>query len=306
MNTISKKTLIQQIKTMFGGKAKQLVEITENYTPAIIVAGFVPLLPGDDAAEAAWHMVTKPLATEQIRMVFKKADDGVYYIGAPAIEFANYPNARTPLFAAFPETQGHRGDGAYFVELRGGLVAVVIKKEKALFSNVGERVRVEQYAIAQKSQYKYYPTDAESDSWKSYRELELSAERNLATKIIVTGLVVSALMYGATLGLNIYMGTASAAHEKTLQQIRNTQEITMKQINGDATAFDPYNEYRKLSKLVVIHGGNLNRYEAVGAEAGWSATLPAWVTDISSFGNGVTAVKTATGEIILSKVRKGR
>lgn len=270
------KSLIQSTSLPFG----DVDEDAQIYTPKEFVSGFVAPPRGVQRLEAAWHAAAVALETERVRVVQHEADDGIYFLAAAAGDFVSHPNARTPLAAALPGAPGHKGDGAYFVDLGSGIVGVVVKGPQSLKCYVGERGEATQFADGLAH---YWPRECET--WVGFRQYESRHARRLAQTAIIVGMALTAIL----LGLSVMASAASEmfSHRKdtAIEVIRTEQQRTSAQLG--AQPVDAYQEYRKLAGPVVKMGGKLNRFESAGGATAFEAEFPSWVSDLSALGGGV-------------------
>lgn len=269
------KHLLQSTSLPFGDSDDD----AQVYTPREFVSGFISPPRGANPLEAAWHAAAVALETERIRVVQHEADGGIYFMAADAGDFVNHPNAMTPLASAMPGAAGHKGDGAYFVDLGSGVVAVVVKKELSLRCYVGERSEAMRFADGCTC---YWPNEAES--WVGFRQLESRHARHLAKMAVLVGMVLT----GIFIVLSVVASGASEMllHRKevALDNIRAEQQKTASQFNVEHA--DAYADYRKLATPIVALGGKLVHFESTGEKNTWNAEFPSWTSDLSALGTG--------------------
>lgn len=271
-----------------------VVDTVTEFTPRGFVSGFITPPSGVKPLEAIFHSAAVALETERIRVVYHETQDGVYFLAADANDFINNPNAKTALAAALPSAVGHQGDGAYFIELGSGIVAVVLKNELSLQSYIGERSDAIRFAGANTI---YWPT--ESESWTGLAQFESRQARRIAKISIIMGMTITALCLGGNMAATAATAFFSNQKEATIQHIRTQQQNAVSQLNAPNTT-DAYAEYRKLSSMVVSMDGKLIRFESNNGVTTWDAEFPAWVSDLSKFGPNIK-MKSANGQVAASK-----
>lgn len=283
------KHLIQATALPFGDND----EGAQVFTPREFVSGFIAPPRGTKPLEAAWHAAAVALDSERIRMVHHEADGGIYFLAADAGDFVSHPNAMTPLASAMPGSPGHKGDGAYFVELGSGIVGVAVKDPEGLRCYVGERGDALRFAGEQAL---YWPNDCEL--WTGYRQYESRHARRLANASILVGMVLTAFFLALSVLASAASETLSHRKEASLNSIRAEQREAVSQFSAEHP--DAYVEYRNLAVPVVAMGGKLTRFESGGGNTTWEAEFPSWVDDLSALGGGVKA-RMGNSRVIVSK-----
>jgi len=268
---------------------------TQIFTPREIVSGFIEIPPKASPLEAAWHASAIALDTERVRVVQHEAEGGIYFIAADASDFVNHPDATTQLAAALPGHPGHKGDGAYFVDVSRGIIAVVIKSEKMLRCYVGEHTETTLFAEGYDH---YWPTEDDARSWVGYRQYESYHARKLTQKLVVFGMLAATMLVVTSLGLTAATNMLAQRHTNSLNAIRDAQQITLAQLNTKSP--DAYREYRELSTKLLNIGGTLIKFESKDGKSNWDAEVPAVVADISNLGPD-TKIKISDGRVTVSK-----
>jgi len=268
---------------------------TQIFTPREIVSGFIEIPPKANPLESAWHASAIALDTERVRVVQCVADGGIYFIAADAGDFVNHPDAITQLAAALPCNPGHKGDGAYFVDVSRGIIAVVIKSEKMLRCYVGEHTETTCFA---EGFLHYWPSDEEAQSWVGYRQYESYHARKLTQKIVLVGMLAATVLVATSLGLTAAANMLTRRHANSLNAIRDAQQSTLSLLNTKSP--DAYREYRELSTKLLNIGGTLIKFESKDGKSNWDAEVPAVVADISNLGAD-TKIKITDGRVTVSK-----
>lgn len=279
---------------MFKNRQVEEKQIEQFYTPKEFVSGFVPLKTRANPVETAWHAASTGLDTENIRLVSKEADGGVYFIAAAASSFASIPNCVTPLYSAIPGTPGHQGDGAYFQDIGGGMVAVVIKKGKSLESYSGEKSEAIRFAGGLPQ-----ITPVSSSKWNGYHQLEMRYSiREMWT--FMAGMAFFAILFlVAGIYATMQAGLLSHNSEETLLEIRATQQTALKDLNRHTgVGQSQYLEYKRINAVILKLGGQLKRYQYKDGDLKWIATFPLWVSDLSELGRVKTQLE---GDKIIAK-----
>lgn len=256
------------------------VSAAEAYTPREFVAGFIALPRGAKAVDAAWHAAAIALETERVRLIHRAADGGVYFIAAAAGEFASHPDAASPLASALPDTPGHRGNGAYLVEMGGGIVAAVVKEQGGMQSYVGERDDVMRFVA---DLAVHWPSEMEV--WVGYRQIEQRRAWRTSVAAIVAGVLASGLFIALAVAASTLDGFVKHRKDLALDSMRSEQQATAASMNVKPP--DAFGDYVTFSQRVVALGGKLNRYEATGGAQLFEAEIPRWATDLSQLGSGV-------------------
>lgn len=281
--------LIRATSLPFGGDN----EGAQVFTPAGIVSGFIAPPRGASPLEAAWHAAAVALDSERIRLVHREADGGIYFLAADSGDFVGHPNAMTPLASALPGAAGHKGDGAYLIDIGSGLVGVAVKEPRSLRCYVGERNDALRFAGESAA---YWPE--EGGLWTGFRQYESWHARRLANRAILIGMTLAAVF----LAISIFASAAaeSLAHQRgaAIDRIRAEQQATALRFGSERP--DAYAEYRKLAVPVVTMGGQLTRFESAGGKTTWEAEFPSWVEDLSSLGSGLKT-KMGKSRVIVSK-----
>lgn len=252
------------------------------FTPREFVSGFIEIPKHAKPLEAAWHAAAVALETERIRIIHCITDNGIYFIAADAADFANHPNAMTPLAAALPCISGHKGDGAYFIEMWSGIVAVIIKGQGSLQSYVGEREEVIRFA---EGQTKYWPSVTECELWVGYTQFESRHARRISSLSILLGMVLTGIFILITVAASVASGFVTHRKEVALDSIRAEQLATAAQLGGLPS--DAYFEYRKLAQPIVSLGGKLTHFDSSNNTTHFKAEFPLWITELGALGDGI-------------------
>lgn len=265
-----------------GQSLEQAVEDTQSYTPKNFVSGYIKLPRNAKPLEAAWHAAAIALETESLRLIHCEADGGIYFIAAAAADFASYPNTTTPLACALPNNAGHVGDGAYLVEIRGGIVAAVIKGECSLHSYVGMRDEVMRFIGNTKLNWPIH-----SSPWIGYSEFEGRHARKLASYSVFAGMALTGIFIAAAMLLTVASEYMAHRKDAVLAKIAEKQNIAATQLNSNSASQSPYTTYRDIASAVMQLDGKLINFSANQREVHFEAEVPLWVTDLSALGEDI-------------------
>ncbi len=117
----------------------------ELFTPRSLIAGRLTGGQGR-AVPSAMQAAAAVLGTAQVALLCATDKDQVWYLAAPASEFASHLQSACVLAAALPQNAEHKGDGAYVADMEGGLQAVVLKLGDKFQSYVGTPALVQRFA----------------------------------------------------------------------------------------------------------------------------------------------------------------
>ena len=263
------------------------------FTPKELVSGFIDAPRNASSIEAAWHAAAVALDTERVRLVHHEADGGVYFLAADASDFADFPNAITPLAAALPGAEGHKGDGAYFIDLAAGIVGVVLKGPKLLKCFVGDRNQAIQFA-GELTQF--WPTECEA--WVGYRQLESRNTNRLAKIAIFAGIGITSIFIGATIFISWKSASLLSKHDDSLMSIHAEQQKIVDELSAHQP--EAFTEYRKVANAISKKGGVLIHIESTGNKSSFDAQFPLWASDLNTLGQGLTT-KIEDNHIIVSR-----
>lgn len=289
-------------QSFLKGFARQAVreETVHEFTPRSFLGGFVRVPEGEKRyRDATWHAAAVALDTDAVRLICARDRDGVYYLAAPAGEFANHPDAASVLGTALPGMPGHEGDGVYCCDLGGNVVASVRKAAQVLETYIGERRDAERFAGGGSVFWPQTPA-----RWVGHREMQSRASQAVIHRVAIVAGVLSVVLL-AVGGVARY-GTARIGQD--VNRIRESlllqQQTTAEQLRKLPP--NPFLEYRRIGNEVVVREGTLRRFDANGGEVSYAAELPAWVSDLGALAEARRETLPGGAGILLTRGGKAR
>lgn len=161
----------------------------ESFTPRSFISGRIPATRGN-ALQALTHAAASLLGVEQVALVHAQDNGHLWYLAAPASDFASHPGASTALAAALPGNDKHEGDGAYLLELSAGLQAVVVKQGDNLHSYVGTPAMAQRFIVLEGAQVTH-PCAGPGIPWQFPTAIATHRNFRLNLALTVSGLVVA-------------------------------------------------------------------------------------------------------------------
>lgn len=276
----------------------------ELFTPNSFVAGTRPT-GRHDPAEVAWHAAAAALDTEDLRMVVSVTPGRVWFLAAPARDFASAPDCATPLAAALPGMADHRGEGTYLLPLDPlPLWAAVQFQGEQIRSFTGSFEDAKRFGDSLG-----LPTHEASAMtaapWCGYQAMRLAAERaglrvafRWGAGLTAVGFLlwISAAAMGAI--AEHRQGAASAALKARITSLTQYANQLHEQPLARTLA-----ELQQVSQVAVQSGGAISRYQIKQGQTHWRMRLPAWVNGsaYAGLGPGVSAQPVTGGMIQVSK-----
>lgn len=286
---------LHKFKSLLAADSKPID--AERYTPHELVSGYIKSAPGLNPLEAAWHTASVTLETERIRLVYRLADEGIYFIAADAADFIAHPDANNPLSAALPGAGGHMGNGAYFCDIGYGSIAVVIKGEGSLRCYVGDRAEVLQFASGCDE---YWVDSEDGDSWIGFRYLENRQTQRLVNAFVMAGGVLTALFLAVYLIASWRTAVVTSRADVAVQKIRAQEQDLANELNKVPP--EAFAGYRDLITPLLAKEGRLLQVESTGETIKFEMELPSWVSaaDLSVFGRDLSS-KVDGDHVVVSK-----
>ncbi|WP_425953236.1 hypothetical protein [Ralstonia pseudosolanacearum] len=254
---------------------------SNEFTPASIVFGRVPVKGDVDVRMTAFHSAASALDDERIQLIAVKHGESVYYLAAPSVDFANekFPVA-TPLAQALPGWPGHQGPGYYWANLRNGLVAVVSVNEDAEVQ-VFTGLRDDAMRFATDRRPHHWPTEA--TEWVGVTR---EAQRDLRAM----GRWISALSFALSASLLVGSSIAMAVSVHQNKASETASEIYKSSANHAAQVFQTaeannrvWQRFVTFARAVVERQGRAMKYSDDGSQVSYEVMLPVWTTDFKPF-----------------------
>lgn len=255
-----------------------------------MIAGRVPNHDGD-VNLTIFYLARSILGTEKMHLLVSLSEDRLhaYYFAAPSASFASTSDFETPLAAAFPKHQDHKGDGIYLLTA-GSLAAAVVKQGEKfrLLTNSTEAIE----AMIDDSGLPLHNVEA-------FRAMRMdsisSAYRRLADTLSRTLIRVGAITAVTALGIGVVAFLANTIFTTT---IRNSNEQIARDLNSLVSKIDhasplsrQLGQLQRISATVVRAGGWIDAYDASAKGEKFAVSLPAWVTQdfVAALGSGTVA-----------------
>lgn len=276
------------MKSLFAKKNKKQQFVT--YTPEHTISAFIELPTGINPIEAIWHTSSIALDTEKICLIYTLADDGVYFIAAPALDLLGYPDSATPLAAALPGNEHHQGDGAYLCSIGNNLFAVMIKGKESLSCFIGDQASVLQFAEGQPT---FWVDSHISTPWLSLTQYQQKDTISLLNKLSIgsfAGIIFFTLL---SLFFNYETGKHLEQSKKkqnaiTLEQQKSLLVLNANKKNNSTNLI--LKKYLELSTYIIQQQGRIISYEAKNNSIKYKVELPQTSINLNFFGKEVMPV----------------
>lgn len=270
----------------------------QQFLPGTIVTGSIPYISGAPD-EIAWHDAALACSTEKLRITYSLHDGRVWYIAAPAAEFAGNGGALNPLADALPGMPGHRGDGGYQAESLSRTVTV-FRAGNSLKTIVGDHQVVELYR-ADHGEPEVHKASA-SAPWVARDIRNASLDRVLFNRVNAYAWATAVI---AAILATISVGVANALSTRIADTERQQMEVTREVLKTvQALQVQPLRtkmtEIRSMYAKVVQNQGII---QAIKLEKGLITAkieLPSWVPDseVTALAAGGTVTATAQSKTI--------
>jgi hypothetical protein len=192
--------------------------------------------------------------------------------------FAGHFEAATPIAAALPGAQGHKGDGAYIAPSENGF-AVVIRRGNNLYSFVGDRQSSESF-VARYGVDIYTVDNTLSLSWDGYVLGEMRRVSRASALATLFGSVLAVLAGAAWLLLAAQ--TASMNDE-----VAKNRQKAKEQVSGlikDFSDFSIHPLHKSIGEIQTFVGkviaieGYMKYFQVDGSTRKWLVELPVYTT----------------------------
>lgn len=275
------------------------------FTPKDLISGCVPLPTKNKVRpeDLAYHRACTALDTETIRLIFSVKDNHVYYIAASAREFASAFNDGTPLAAALPGIEGHRGDGAYVLDGGNGLLVCVKKVGLSVESYIGESSEVEVFAKGC-AIHRLQLNDPET-AWQGYEHLRMKPIVKLSKAASIAGFAVAGVALMVALVSAQVNKPGDVDFGRALEESVAMQRADIEQAFADFNRKDSYDrmsEFNTLTATLLKLNGTLVEFNSIGKTTTWTAEIPLWAADQKLPFTGIkTMVDNVKGVVIVTK-----
>ncbi|MEX3983826.1 hypothetical protein AB4Y45_33110 [Paraburkholderia sp. EG287A] len=269
------------------------------FTPGSIIAGRVPVTGNVDTYMTAFHSAAAALDDERVQLIAVRHKDSVYYLAAPAVDFASVGTpAATPLAQALPGWDEHAGPGYYWTTLRGGLVAVVqVREDGDISVFTGLRVDAERFAGRDSRQY----TPNSAAQWMSVTREAQRSVRKLARRVGLVSFIAGAAMLVATV---VGAGVAvkkSTAHENAAGLYRESVTQAAGMLGSEGNPNVVWRNFVNFAHAVIERQGRAMKYADDGkGHVGYEVMLPVWTKDFTPF-DGATRKDEGSMYLTLTK-----
>lgn len=271
-------------------KKKNLIQAPTLITPENTISSYIELPDGIDPIEALWHTSSIALNTEKISFIYTLADDGVYFIAAPASSFLGKTSYTTPLAAALPSNEFHQGNGAYISSIGSNLFAVVIKGNKSLTSFIGDKANVIKFAGEQQQ----FWVDKNNTQWYSLNQYQQKSIIKLINRLSIGAFSLMMFFFIAGAGFKFKTGRDLAEikiKQDKANMVQQQNVLTLNASYKNNSINLALKKYLELSEYVVKNNGKIINYEYKDNVLKYTVELPASITDYSFFGSVVPLVK---------------
>lgn len=281
---------------------------TRKFMPHNLIGGVLPVAGKADPMEVAFHAAANALETEAVKLIYSVNFDKVYYLAAPADEFASvHDETACSLAIALPGMPGHLGKGVYFdsksvVSFTGDAIKVYVGPDFQRFIDKEKMGGLSEYPSGGISLLTL-------PAWSGINERKLTAHRKLFRLSMITGIITAATMSALWLGASAWSGVshskiedvAAKAHEDVLAAVN-----VLNQPQHASTA--AFAEINRVGQFVMEKGGvsvvSVKQFEYANGKAKWVIIVPTFITgeDISrSLGAGLKQTPSSDGRIEVSK-----
>ncbi|MEY4593365.1 MAG: hypothetical protein RIR18_2260 [Pseudomonadota bacterium] len=188
----------------------------KSYTPRSVIAGYVKTSAGRER-ETVVDAAATLLGTPEISIIYTQHAGKVWYLAAPAADFASHLNSASALTMALPGASDHEGDGAYVIDLSDGLQAVVVRKDEVLHSFVGKPTLINRF-IELEGAKKIHPCKTGGLVWQFPADVAARKETRLRQLLTISGTLVAVSAAG------IWLWAADGAAQQQALRTALTQE----------------------------------------------------------------------------------
>ncbi|MBK3780201.1 hypothetical protein G3A43_08015 [Paraburkholderia aspalathi] len=269
------------------------------FTPGSLIAGRVPVTGNVDTYTSAFHSAAAALDDERIQIVAVRSADSIYYLAAPAQDFASVASpAATPLAQALPGWAGHEGPGYYWTNLRGGLVAVVqVTDDGDISVFTGLRVDAERFAGTDTRQF----TPAKPSEWVSVTREAQRSLRALARRVALVSFAAGAVMLLAAVATTGIAVKKSSAHATSASLYQESVTQAAGALGRDGVHGDVWRNFVNFAHAVIERQGRAMKYADDGkGQVGYEVMLPVWTKDFTPF-DGATRKDEGSMYLTLTK-----
>lgn len=267
------------------------------FTPPSIIAGSVPLKGHVDPVMAAFHAAAAALDDERLQLIHQRHQDRVYYLAAPAMDFASVNHAVTPLASALPGSSGHQGPGHYCCDIENGLFAVVsITASGTVQAFTG--IRNDAMRFADDGQPLFWPE--QTKPWQGVNRLAQQASQKTLRWIAAAAFAGTLLLTAGSVAAL----TLSAKKEQVAESARSQYKAAADKARQEFNAFEAKNriwqQFLAFELAVVERQGQALRYADDGVKLSYQLSLPVWAKDFKPFA-GASSKEYDKQTVILTK-----
>lgn len=259
------------------------------FTPEQTISAFIDLPSGVNPIEAIWHTASIALDTEKICFTYSLADEGVYFIAAPAKDFIGKNKSASPLSSALPGNSEHKGDGAYICSIGGNLYSVVIKGPQTLTCYIGDKASVLKFSDG----YPQFWVDNITSTWTSLTQFQQKDTTKLMTYISLASFALT-LIFGGLAYIFQYKAQLHIAETKSKQNkiavLEETNLLSLHVANQNNTTNKALKNYLNLSSFIVKQNGKIVNYEYRNNRVKYNVELPPTAINLTFFGKDITPV----------------
>lgn len=240
--------------------------IMESYTPRSFISGYLPAVRGN-AREAVSHAAASLLGVDQVAIVYTSANGSFWYLAAPAADLASHPGATTALAAALPGNPQHEGEGAYTLDLNGGLQAVVVRQNDRLHCYVGTSAMVNRFIALENAKAVHPCTDA-GQAWEFSAALSSLRNFRLSLGLTISGIIVASIASAAWLWASFAERDLDEARARFEQQNKTLFQAAL---GRDRTSYPKALEHlQRAIEQAIKEKGVLQQFEDKDGHASWT------------------------------------
>lgn len=242
----------------------------EQFTPRTLIAGRLTGSKGR-ALSTAVGAAAAILGTPQVAIICSSENDVVWYLAAPASDLASHMTSACALAAALPQTADHKGDGAYVMDLEGGLQVVVVKRADTFQSFVGSPAMVQRF-VAMEGASTTYECTGSGMPWTLPAAPAGGGSGRLTTAVTAAGLLVGLL------GAGVWMWAAAqvSAYQQEAEDLQLVRRVALqsavKSLTSDAYPAAITNLQHAVDQCAV-EGTTLVGFEHKNGHSTWSIKL---------------------------------
>jgi len=242
----------------------------ELFTPRSVIAGRLSGV-SYGVASAVRTAAQTVLGTDSVAVIYTHEKGVAWYLAIPLNDLSSHLQSACPLACALPAAPGHKGEGAYVLELATDLQAVVIKKADSLISFVGPATMVQRF-LTLEGVTATHTCQEPGLTWLLPPPQPAARQKRIFAAGTYLGLAV------ATLGCSAWLW-ASLEVQELSRQAADYQAIQRASTKSVVQAIPASSYPPALANLQIAveqaarEGGALVQFEHQGGHSSWSVNI---------------------------------